>query len=124
MRLGFRWYGLILAFVALSAAGCGSADPPQFTLNLQGRDPDMFRVTGDEEDESEREDKETRRKALDDVATALVAMFGTPDEPYVMPESGLDIKKLRLAAGPVTGHTGAPSRGLYRQHCVHCHGIS
>src|SRR5439155_23515620 len=35
--------------------------------------------------------------------------------------SGLDEKKLRLAAGPADDPQG---RGLFRKHCVHCHGIS
>jgi mono/diheme cytochrome c family protein len=51
-------------------------------------------------------------------------MFGEPDAPYVMPESGLDRRKIEMAAGPAgRKHTGA-QLGLYRQHCAHCHGIS
>src|SRR5262249_10357433 len=33
---------------------------------------------------------------------------------------GLDPQKIHQAAGPVQGYT----RGLFRLHCVHCHGIS
>ncbi len=56
------------------------------------------------------------------LASALTAVFGTPDDPYAWPGLGLDLQKLRLAAGP-TGVRGV-TRGLYREHCVHCHGIS
>jgi mono/diheme cytochrome c family protein len=38
----------------------------------------------------------------------------------VLPELGLDIQKLKVAAGPVKGY----SQGLFRLHCVHCHGIT
>ncbi|MCL6501546.1 MAG: cytochrome c [Pirellulales bacterium] len=68
--------------------------------------------------------KRDKIKKLKILNTALVALFGTPDEPYVFPESGLDIKKIRLAAGPAQTVNSNVRRGLYRQHCVHCHGIS
>lgn len=58
------------------------------------------------------------------VATILAAMFGTPDEPVCLPETGLDPAKLRLAAGPVRSDIVGRKNGLYREHCVHCHGIT
>ena len=51
-------------------------------------------------------------------------MFGTPDEPFVLPETGLDIKKLEIAAGPVRSDQQGAKIGLYRRHCVHCHGVT
>ncbi len=36
----------------------------------------------------------------------------------------LDLKRVQLAAGPVGSDQQGQSRGLYRQHCVACHGIS
>ena len=51
-------------------------------------------------------------------------MFGTPDDAYVFPESGLDLAKIELAAGTTGGDASGRQRGLYRQHCVHCHGIN
>jgi len=54
------------------------------------------------------------------IADILEAMYGTPDKPQLPPESGLDLKKIEIAAGPVQGYT----RGLFRLHCVHCHGIT
>ena len=58
------------------------------------------------------------------VATILLAMFGTPDEPHCLPESGLDEAKLRLAAGPVRSDISGRKNGLFREHCVHCHGVT
>ena len=54
------------------------------------------------------------------IADVLYALYGTPDEPFVPEASGLDLKKLQVAAGPVQGL----GQGLYRRHCVHCHGTT
>lgn len=59
-----------------------------------------------------------------DIANVLGAMFGTPDEPFAMPETGLDIRKLKMAAGPVWSDKQGGKHGLYRRHCAHCHGIN
>jgi mono/diheme cytochrome c family protein len=105
------------AFAALLfVAGCGKAPAPQFHLNMQGLDPKLF--------DASDEDNQGHIKGRQDIADALYAMFGTPDEPYVFPESGLDLAKIELAAGPFGGNEDGTQRGLYRQHCVHCHGIS
>ncbi|HEY6565579.1 MAG TPA: cytochrome c, partial [Pirellulaceae bacterium] len=64
-----------------------------------------------------------------DVADILAAMFGTPDEPFLPggTDTGIEdlirLDNLQLAAGKVES-TAEGSRGLYRQHCVHCHGTS
>lgn len=78
----------------------------------------------DEGTQAVLEAKREKINKLKQLNTALVALFGTPDDPYVFPESGLDIKKIRLAAGPAQTVKSQVRRGLYRQHCVHCHGIS
>jgi mono/diheme cytochrome c family protein len=63
-----------------------------------------------------------------DVADILTAMFGTPDDPHLPVVDGIDelvdIDNLRMAAGPVGRDEGQRAHGLYREHCVHCHGIS
>ena len=51
-------------------------------------------------------------------------MFGTPDEPVALPETGLDEAKLRLASGPVRSDIVGRKNGLYREHCAHCHGVT
>lgn len=101
---------LPLLFVAgastlLSLAGCG--DPgnssPHFRLNNQGEDSDRYRVGG-EADADARLLKETVYiPGRQYIADALEAMFGTPDQPYVFRETGLDLRKIRLASGPVGG---------------------
>ncbi len=58
------------------------------------------------------------------IANILAAMFGTPDEPFAMPETGLNQRKLTMAAGPVWSDKEGTKHGLYRRHCAHCHGIS
>ena len=88
-------------------AGCGKLDPPQFRSNI------LQLVNKDVQPAQQKE-----------IALALAAMFGTPDEPFVLPESGLDINKIRLAAGAVYGSELKQEHGLYRRHCVHCHGTT
>lgn len=62
------------------------------------------------------------------VVDALAAMFGTPNDPYVANVDGLqdvlDVDRLRVAAGPVNSDEYGNGEGLYRQHCVHCHGVT
>jgi len=97
---------LVAAFLLLSAfAGCGEPGnfEPSFRLNNQGLNPTDFRVTGREENEEEKKDKELNIEARQYMADALQAMFGTPDRPFVFRESGLDLKKIRMASGPAGG---------------------
>ena len=62
-----------------------------------------------------------RQQQIVDILTAL---FGTPDAPYAPPETGLDLDKLTRASGPVHRDALVGAKGLFREHCVHCHGIS
>jgi mono/diheme cytochrome c family protein len=101
------WTGLLVALTWSGMLGCTKAPPAEFELNMVTMTKYDFGTA-----EQER------------IASVLVAMFGTPDQPFVLPETGLDITKLRRAAGPVgTDSTGAQV-GLYRRHCAHCHGIT
>ena len=77
-----------------------------------------------------------------DVANILTALFGTPDDPampnvnsfhwYLQYDEGyaedfatlVDFENLKRSAGPVSSDENGDSRGLYREHCAHCHGIS
>ena len=73
---------------------------------------------------------EAQKKNISEI---LEGLFGTPDEPALPGGVGLEnflsLRKLRVAAGPVTytgeedSATGLES-GLYRRHCAHCHGVS
>lgn len=95
-------------FVVLLVAGCGEPGnfEPRFRLNSQGDSVDNFRLTGSEET-AEKGDKEFNIKARQYLVDALTALFGTPDKPYVFRESGLDLRKIRMAAGPAGGTPAA-----------------
>ena len=70
------------------------------------------------------------RTQKQDVDEAMQALFGNPDRPELPALEGFEISKvaslshLRLAAGPVGSDEQGNPRGLYREHCAHCHGIT
>lgn len=101
----------VLLCAVLAAAGCSLSQPPQFRLNTEGRDPGRISLA--------------QREAI---SAPLEELFGTPDEPKVPeeipPEMGLRLPLLRVAAGPIRSDAQGNQRGLYRQHCASCHGIS
>jgi len=97
----------VVLAVCLLAVGCGQTPPAFFRPNMV--EATKQRLTPDQEKQ---------------VSTVLLAMFGTPDEPVCMPETGLDEAKLRLAAGPVRSDIVGRKNGLYREHCAHCHGVT
>ncbi|MFM8708511.1 MAG: c-type cytochrome [Planctomycetia bacterium] len=101
---------LKIAFLSagcLVSAGCGKTPPASYRLNMV--EATKQRLTPEQERQ---------------VATVLLAMFGTPDEPVALPETGLDEAKLRLASGPVRSDIVGRKNGLYREHCAHCHGVT
>jgi mono/diheme cytochrome c family protein len=93
----------------VALAGCGEQSSPQFKLNLPALELAPTPILPEQRQ---------------DISNALMAMFGTPDNPFVLEESGLDLKKIQVAAGPVWSDKDGTQRGLYRQHCVHCHGTT
>jgi mono/diheme cytochrome c family protein len=93
--------------VLVSLTGCGKTSPPEFRLN-------MVAIAEAQLPEDQQQE----------IANILLAMFGTPDDPYVLPESGLDLRKLQTAAGPVRSDEFGRETGLYRRHCAHCHGTT
>lgn len=121
------------AAICLMLAGCGQPEVefglnrlivPPVNMVVQSRETQLAeqnRPAAEIADELATL-KETYLHNEEMLASALTAVFGTPDDPYAWPGLGLDIKKLRMAAGP-TGVRGV-TRGLYREHCVHCHGIN
>ena len=102
----------VVVWAALWAGGCRLSAPPEFRLNLEGRDPEEITLV-----------------QTGAITETLGELFGTPDRP-AMPEGvGLILELVELAAGPLgrlRGESGGsgPERGLYRQHCASCHGIS
>src|SRR5262245_55831758 len=65
-----------------------------------------------------------------DIDETLQALFGTPDEPVFPAIEGIEPGKivsparLKLAGGAVGSDEQGNPRGLYREHCAHCHGIT
>ncbi len=98
-------------------SGCGA---PEAEFSLNG----LYRLKLEREGKVTLTQQQTR-----DVNDILVALFGTPDDPYLPQGTDTGIEQLirldhlKLAAGRVGTSPLGPT-GLYRQHCVHCHGIS
>ncbi len=69
--------------------------------------------------------------ATEDVSQTLTALFGTPNEPKwpeellagTVAEGLVDPQNLRRAAGPVSSGKDGTHLGLFREHCVVCHGL-
>ncbi len=105
VSLGLRLSPCLLGLVFTT--GCGAAGPPPFKLNMV----EIARA----------QLPEAQQQVISDV---LTAMYGTPDDPFVLPESGLDLEKIQIAAGPVRSDQFGKEGGLYRRHCAHCHGTT
>jgi mono/diheme cytochrome c family protein len=107
-----------VALLAVLAAGCSSA-APEFTLNSA-----YLRKW----ERQFREDFSDRRKR--EIRDITVALFGTPQRPRVPTLRAtdaheiLDVDRLDVAAGPIGRDNEQNVRGLYREHCADCHGVS
>lgn len=128
MSSRFTYVALFVAALP-TIIGCGSGDA-KFTQNkIAARATEINLASGDP----------LSRNLRQQVADILGAVFGTPDEPKIV-AGGAEVgfvsaENLSRAAGPVTnerlsGEIDATNphlskgQGLYRQHCVHCHGIN
>ena len=122
--------GLLVA-CSLGLTGC--SDPAAFQVNEA-----YIRAVEFKSDVSKPQVRENVEVTLGDaqiknVSEVLEGLYGTPDNPNLPGGVGLDnflsLRKLKVAAGPVTyagdedSLTGLES-GLYRRHCAHCHGVS
>ncbi|QDU55159.1 c-type cytochrome [Aeoliella mucimassa] len=63
------------------------------------------------------------------IAAVMLDLFGTPDDPQVPDGVELDLELLTMASGAAgyEGHIEDDDhlqRGLYRQHCATCHGVT
>ena len=119
---------LSCAVLMLASAGCGSPTA-RFTQN---------KVAARVGELNGGIDEGLSRNLYQQVSDIMAAIFGTPDEPQFvangMEDGFIEPKNLVMAAGPVNSgrlageidsdpHLGR-GMGLYRQHCVHCHGIT
>ena len=124
VRIGFLFTAAtLLPFLA----GCGGSEV-SFTSNRVAQRVMLNNTIGEEE--------ELTPVLYQQIADILAGLFGTPDEPHFVAngaEAGfLKVDNLVYAAGAVTGDRLDPNvnpnrqrgRGLYREHCVHCHGIN
>ena len=95
----------LAAWLLASAVGCekpGNSDP-SFLLNTQGMDLDEYKILPTDSEKDQKNKKDILIPGREYVASALEAMFGTPDRPFVFKETGLDLKKIRRASGPYRG---------------------
>ncbi len=98
---------VVLAGLALTLPGCVYSESPQFRINLEGRHPATV--------------SQIQRDAIADTMTEL---FGTADQPCLPEGTGLSMRLIQMAAGPVAGASDGTQQGLFRQHCAACHGIT
>lgn len=107
----------------------GCAEPPAFQVNVVAR-------------KNAENDQPFSDQKVQDVANVLTALFGTPDQPafpnakspvwFLEYDEGyskdlsqlVSMENLQWAAGPVEIDENGVGQGLYREHCVHCHGVS
>jgi mono/diheme cytochrome c family protein len=130
MQCRFLWLaigGALAAAAVGASSGCGS--PAAEFRRYETYAYKVARDTGDDEYEHSPEQ-------LEEIDSLLAALFGTPDEPAVPSLSGVadlegvdlgavfDLPRLQMAAGPVGSDALGNPRGLYREHCAHCHGIT
>ena len=107
---------LPLGIVALS--GCGSESGVQFKTNRLY----LTKLTNANDP--------LQPQQIEDIVNTVTALFGTPDEPYFVADGDLaveeilEVENLAVSAGPITRNNFGKGVGLYRQHCVHCHGVS
>src|SRR5262245_30386422 len=110
--LGAALFGLALL------SGCGS--PPASFVRYETFIRKVEKDTGDDA-------FRMKGAQLAEVDDLLAASFGTPDDPVIPAVEGaelLSLTKLKLAAGRVSSAADGSPRGLYREHCAHCHGIT
>ena len=114
---------LLMLLVAVAGgaalAGCGSP-----AAEYRRYETFTFKVA---QDTGIEKFKPSQLSEIDDL---LAAFYGTPDEPAIPAVEDADIASilslplLQMAAGPVGSDEQGRPRGLYREHCAHCHGIT
>lgn len=67
--------------------------------------------------------------ALSDASEVVTTLFGTPDSPrwpdeFSVALPAVDPQRITRAAGPFSSEKDGTHVGLFREHCVICHGLS
>lgn len=106
-----------LAVCVLAITGCGEPEA-RFTFNSL--------YLKYQENELGVTYTETQKQ---DIVNVTSAIFGSPDDPTILPgvegmKEQMRPDRLEAAAGPVHSDNYGDGAGLYRQHCVHCHGVT
>jgi mono/diheme cytochrome c family protein len=115
-----RFLGLVLAAGLL--AGCGAPEA-QFHS-------DRVYIHKSLDAPENSEEARALGAQLQNLADVMQSLFGAPDDPHAPPVADTDVSQvldeglLRLAAGPVGRDESGTPRGLYREHCAHCHGVN
>jgi mono/diheme cytochrome c family protein len=102
----------LLVFALVWFSGCGN---PSFAPNELATASFL-----------ESQAKPEVRKFATDASVVVESLFGTPDLPIWPSEipTVVDMKEVERSAGPVGRAYDKIERGLYRKHCVQCHGIT
>ncbi len=110
-------------FMAAALSVCGCTTEAEFQLNqayLRKQEKSFYK---------EGESFHFDRQYVRDISDILVGLFGTPDEPS-FPKLGdpkldvVQLDRLQIASGSVGSDQDGAPRGLYREHCAHCHGVT
>ncbi|MCS7469310.1 cytochrome c [Stieleria sp. ICT_E10.1] len=108
---------ILSALLLLPLAGC-SRQPSEYTAEFE---PNLVHAM-----KYQIKEGIPMEQAMKDASWIVDGMFGTPDEP-TLPEALQDedfadlisLDRIKNAAGPI-----AEGSGLYRKHCVTCHGVT
>ncbi len=116
--MAFRKMKVItVAFLVVMAAGC--SPEPEFRINA------VHKLTIEKEF---LDGKPVSQDQISQMGNALTALFGTPEQPafpvHLTDEPIVSLDNLFMASGAVASDRLGLHRGLYREHCAHCHGIS
>jgi mono/diheme cytochrome c family protein len=117
-------HGLAVMFLVLAALpGCDRA-PDHFQINrVFARNQKLAASAADF-----AAPNVSRR--MGDIARVVTQYFGTPSEPTVPELEGIAwdslfrLSNLQMAAGSVRRAADGTTHGLYRYHCVQCHGLT
>jgi mono/diheme cytochrome c family protein len=125
MHTGLNFRRLLPAVLLASAASLTGCGAPEAEFHL---DRVFVHKTLDEPES--REEARNLNRQLQNLKDVMVGLFGTPNEPHVPQLAEADATTVLnpglvyMAAGPVGRDEHGRARGLYREHCAHCHGVN